>query len=133
VHGTGCAALATVLPGNRPPRRAWGSLCQVEETVDVFTPLPVHVWRCRLSRGLWSNSLAAMRGPLGAGTNWATEARSAAHSGATREAALGARRREVCGAVDATSSPIRRPWGPFPCAIAALHFDQTRTRPKTPT
>jgi hypothetical protein len=57
--------------------------------------------------GLRSNSLAAMSGPFGAGTDWATEARAAARCGAAR-ATLDVGRRETCGVVDATSSPNRR-------------------------
>jgi hypothetical protein len=55
--------------------------------------------------GLRSNSLAATSGPFGAGTDWATEARSAARCGAARAATLDVGRREACGIVDATSSP----------------------------
>jgi hypothetical protein len=57
--------------------------------------------------GLRSNSLAAMSGPFGAGTDWATEARAAACCGAAR-AALDVGRQETCGVVDATSLPNRR-------------------------
>jgi hypothetical protein len=67
VHETGCTALATALPGNRPPRRAWGSLCQVEETVDVVTPLSVHVWRSRLSRGVAEQLPGCHEGPARCG------------------------------------------------------------------
>jgi hypothetical protein len=68
-------------------------------------PLPLGVGRGRLTRGLRSNALAAMSGPFGAGTDWATEARAAARCGAARTAALDVGRRETCGVVDATSSP----------------------------
>jgi hypothetical protein len=107
VHGAGCAALMTALSGGRPPRGRRGSLCQVEEAVEVVTPLPLGIGRGRLTRGLRSNSLAAMSGPFGAGTDWATEARTGARCGAAR-AALDVGRRETCGVVDATSSPNRR-------------------------
>jgi hypothetical protein len=58
--------------------------------------------------GLRSNSLATMRGPFGASTDWATKARLAARCGAARAAALEVGRREACGIEDATFSPIRR-------------------------
>jgi hypothetical protein len=49
------------------PRRAWGSLCQVEETVDVVTPLPVRVWRSRLSRGVAEQLRGCHEGPARCG------------------------------------------------------------------
>jgi hypothetical protein len=83
--------------------------------------------------GLRSNSLAAMRGSLGGRTDWATEARSAAHGGAGRGATLEAGWREACGAVDATSSPIRRSWWPFSCAIEVVKVDRAQSKSKPPT
>jgi hypothetical protein len=49
-----------------------------------------------------------MSGPFGAGTDWATEARSAGRCGAAREDPLGGGQCEACGIEDATSSPNRR-------------------------
>jgi hypothetical protein len=44
-HPDGGAASAQI------PHRAWGDLCQVEEAVDIVTPLPQHVGRgCRVRR-----------------------------------------------------------------------------------
>jgi hypothetical protein len=39
-------------PEGRPPRGTRGSLCQVQEAVDVVTPLPLGVGRGRLTRGV---------------------------------------------------------------------------------
>jgi hypothetical protein len=50
VHRAGCAALTATLHGRRSPCRAWGDLFQVEEAVDVVTPLPQYVRRSRQIR-----------------------------------------------------------------------------------
>jgi hypothetical protein len=106
-HRAGRAALMTALPGGRPPRGTRGSLCQVEEAVDVVTPLPQGVGRGRLTRGTAEQLPGCHERPIRCGHRLATEASAAARCGAAR-AALDVGRWETCGVVDATSSPNRR-------------------------
>jgi hypothetical protein len=82
--------------------------------------------------GLRSNSLATMSGLFGAGTDWATEPRSAARCGAAHVATLDGGWRMECGMDDATSSPKRGSCGPFSRAITVLGFDQAQSKPKSP-
>jgi hypothetical protein len=45
------------------PRWAWGSLRQVEEAINVVTPLSVRVWRRRLTRGVAEQLPGCHEGP----------------------------------------------------------------------